>query len=146
MKIFFSASVSRSRKLLPVTQDLVSEIESLGHEVLTKHLVDEDYTADPNWDKNIDAIALYQQEIKRMESADALITECTVPSFGAGFFIDHCVAIQKPLLSLHYGLTLENAPLMLRGRTDINLQMYSEDNSKLILKKFFESISSNEAV
>lgn len=139
MRVFFSSSVSRTRKLLPVTRDLVKEIEDLGHEVLNKHLVDPQYTKDPLWQNKFDPQKLYEEESKRLESADVLITECTVPSFGAGFFIDKCLEMKKPLLSLHWGESLDNAPLMLQGRKDeINLHMYTDEDAKTILKNFFD--------
>ncbi len=141
MKIFFSTSVSRSRAILPVTQDIAKDIESFGHEVLTKHLVDPNHTKDPHWQRQFDPIQLYKQEVERLKSADALITECTTPSFGAGFFIDLCLEMKKPLLSLHYGLEFDNAPLMLQGRPEINLQMYTEENIKGVLKRFFDYLA-----
>jgi hypothetical protein len=140
MKVFFSASISRRRSLLPITQDIVRDIETLGHQVINKYLIDLEYTKDPEWDKKADAVTIYNEEIERLKSADVLITECTTPSFGAGFFIDKCVELKKPLLSLHYGPSIDNATLMLRGRTDINLQAYDEDNIKYVLKKFLDSI------
>lgn len=141
MKVFFSTSVSRRRSLLPLSQDIVRDIEILGHEVINKHLVDPTYTQDSAWDKGIDAVAFYNTELERLKSADVLITECTEPSFGGGFFIDQCIAWDKPLLSLHYGPTVENATLMLRGRTDINLQAYDEDTIKHVLQEFFAGVS-----
>lgn len=140
MKVFFSTSVSRSRAILPVTQDIAKDIEDFGFEVLTKHLVDPNYTKDPQWHRQFDPLQLYNQEVERLKSADALITECTTPSFGAGFFIDLCLEIKKPLLSLHYGLEFHNAPLMLQGRPEINLQMYTEENIKGVLKHFFDGL------
>jgi hypothetical protein len=140
MEVFFSASLSRTRKLLPLTQDLVKFIEDLGHTVITKHLVDPHYTEDPQWDKKLDPLKVYQQATNDLERADLLVTECTVPSFGAGFFIDKCLELKKPLLSLHYGEKLDNAPLMLRGRPEINLQMYTEENARFVLKTFFDPI------
>lgn len=141
MKIFFSASISRSKKLLPIDQSIVAMIEELGHEVVNKAMVETAYSSDPHWDKKYDAVKLYQEELTRMESADALITECTTPSFGAAFFIDRCVQLKKPLLSLHYGFDYQNeAPLMLRGRQGINLHLYTEETLHQILKEFLVSL------
>ncbi len=138
MKVFFSTSVTRERHTLPVTQSIVSLIEKMGHEVLTKELVDPTYASDPHWQTNLDAETVYSEAVQKLEKADVLITECTTPSFGAGFFIDKALALHKPLLSIHWGETYQNASLMLQGRKDeINLQMYTDENVQVILEKFF---------
>ena len=40
MNVYFGAAITRYRKLLPVYRSVVSIIEDLGHEVLSKHVVD----------------------------------------------------------------------------------------------------------
>jgi len=141
MKIFFSASVSRDRSLLPVTQNIVTQIEDMGHEVVNKHLVDPTYANEPMWDKKDDPKLFYDNELERLKNADLLITECTTPSFGAAFFIDHCLEMGKPLLSLHYGYDdVNKAPIMLRGKQGINLHFYNEGNLQEKLKIFFNSL------
>lgn len=144
MTVFLSSSISRSKAVLPISRDIARFIEEFGHEVVNKSMISVEYSQDPNWDKKIDAEVLYQRELERMLSADTLITECTTPSFGGGFFIDKCVEVKKPLLSLHYGYFPEDAPLMLRGRQDINLQMYTEDTIKLVLESYFHTTSQHE--
>ncbi len=141
MKIFFSTSVSRDRSLLPVAQNIVAMVEEIGHEVINKHLVDSKYASEPMWDKKDDPKLFYDNELQRLKSADVLITECTTPSFGAAFFIDHCLEMKKPLLSLHYGYDDTNkAPIMLRGKKGINLQMYNENDLHEKLTTFFNSL------
>jgi hypothetical protein len=44
MKIYFSASLSRYRGLLPLTKDIARIIEDLGHEVISKHVIKEETT------------------------------------------------------------------------------------------------------
>lgn len=142
MKVFFSSSVSRTRKLLPVTRDLVKLIEDLGHEVLNKKLVDPNHTKDPLWQRKYDPKKMYKEESDRLASADVLITECTIPSFGAGFFIDKCLEMKKPLLSLHWGDSYDNATLMLQARKEeINLHMYTDEDAKLVIQSFFEKVA-----
>lgn len=142
MKVFFSTSVSRERYLLPVTKNIVKNIEEMGHEVVNKELVDPEHTKDPNWDKKKDGKKVYKQSLEKMMDADVLITECTNPSFGAAFFIDEAVDAGKPLLSLHWGEFETNATLMLRGRKkEINLKMYTDENVTGVLKRFFGKVS-----
>jgi hypothetical protein len=141
MKIFYSASISRSKNLLPISKDLITYIKSFNHEVLTEELVDPLYVSQADRTKKPNGEDVYQTALKKLAEADVLITECTVPSFGAAFWIDRCSQMNKPLLSLHYGLDYSNATPMLQGDKDrINLQMYTEDNAKDVIKNFFTSL------
>ncbi|MBD3250729.1 MAG: hypothetical protein GF381_04145 [Candidatus Pacebacteria bacterium] len=142
MKIFYSGSISRSKKLIPISRDIVNHIESLNHEVITKKLVDPDYAQQLDLNKKYNGKEVYQWAEDKLKEAEILVTECTVPSFGAAFWIDKCLEMGKALLSLHYGLDYKNAPLMLQGcRERINLQMYTEENYKYVLEQFFEELT-----
>ena len=141
MKVFYSASISRTTELLPLSKNIVELIEKYGHEVLTKELVDAQYAEDPNLFFKNDADKVYKSAEKRLKEADVLITECTIPSFAGGWWIDKCLAMKKPMLSLHYGSYIKNAPLMIQGREkEINLVMYTEDNLELIIKNFLNNL------
>lgn len=140
MKVYFSASLSRYRKLLPLTKDIASIIEDLGHEVASRHVTSEE-TTNGNWEEKYDPKRLFEREMRRLASSNILITEATTPSFGAGFLIQSAIALGKPILTLHYGIEEKNAPLMLRGHSSVNLQMYTEENIRPLLEKFFRSIS-----
>lgn len=141
MKVFYSASISRSKILIPISRDLVNYIELLGNEVLTKELVDPNYAEQADLNKKYDGPEVYRQAQQKLDAADVLITECTVPSFGAAFWIDKCLQLGKPLLSLHYGLDYSNAPLMLQGDKErINLKMYTEDTVKATIESFLKSL------
>jgi len=144
MKIYLSASLSRYRKLLPVTQDIARIIEELGHNIVSKHVVDPKTTADPKWEESYNPKQLFNREMKRLISSDALVAEVTTPSYGGGFLVEKCVQMKKPLICLHYGLDKKNATLMLQGHPDINLQMYTEDTIRDVLKKFFATVKKTD--
>ena len=113
----------------------------MGHEVTSKHVIDPETTAKRDWESDYEPKELYERERGRLRGADVLVTEATIPSFGAGFLIDMAVGMKKPLLTLHYGYSEKKAPLMLRGRAEeINLRMYTEENVRVVMKKFFESV------
>lgn len=139
MKVYFSASLSRYRKLLPLTSDIAHIIEDLGHTVTSKHVTKKE-TTDGEWEKRYEPRRLFEREMRRLATSDVLITEATTPSFGAGFLIQSAIAIGKPILTLHYGDNIEEASLMLRGHPALNLQMYTEDSIRPLLKKFFSEI------
>ena len=122
---------------MPVTSDIAHMIEDLGHSVTSRHVVKKE-TTDGAWEKRYDPRRLFEREMRRLATSDILIAEVTTPSYGGGFLIETALTIGKPVLSLHYGDNLEEAPLMLRGHPHLNLQMYTEENVRGVLKKFFE--------
>lgn len=145
MKIYFSASLSKYRGLLPLTSDIAKIIESLGHEITSKHVVKPE-TTEGDWEKKYDPRALFEREMRRLAASDVLVTEATTPSFGAGFLVEAAHSFGKPVLTLHYGETEEHAPLMLRGNPTINLYMYTEETIRPILTKFFKDLVKSKRV
>lgn len=139
VNVYFSASMSKYRKLLPLTSDIARMIEDLGHTITSKHVTKKE-TTKGEWTKQYDPQRLYEREVRRLASSDVLITEVTTPSFGGGFMIQTAIALGKPLLSLHYGIDEEKIPLMLRGHKAINLKLYTEENARGVLKKFFDNV------
>lgn len=141
MKVYYSASMSKNRNLLPLSQDLVKIIESLGHEVITKIVVDPNITAHPDWARQFDPEGIYKIMYECLEDADVLITEATLPSFGAGWWIDYALKMKKPVLTLHYADTIKRVPIMIQGRAkEINLHIYTEETVREIIENFFKKV------
>jgi len=135
MRVYFGASITRYRKLLPVYQSIVFIIEDLGHQVTSKHVI-EDKTTQGDWQKDYNPQQLFQREVKRLKESDVFVAELTTPSWGTAFIMEECLKLKKPLLTLHYGLDVDKVPLMLRGNKKLNIQIYTEDNVRVILSKF----------
>ncbi len=143
MQVYFGASISRYRKLLPVYQSIVAIIEDLGHTVLSKHVIQEK-TTKGDWQKQYCPQELFYRELHRLQRADVLVAEVTTPSWGTAFLIEAAIQNHKPLLCLYYGLDERSVPLMLRGHTAINLHLYTEDSVRSLLAKFFSGINSGK--
>ncbi len=139
MKVYYNASLSRYRELLPVTKDMGRIIEELGHVITSRHVLKPE-TTEGNWEDQYEPRRLFEREMRRLANSDVLITEATTPSYGGGFIIQTAFSLGKPLLTLHYGLEEKNATLMLRGHPWINLHMYTEDTIRDVLKSFFKEV------
>lgn len=141
MKVYFSAAMTRYRKLLPVYMSLSKIIEDLGHEITSGHVI-KAQTTEGDWIKKYDPDKVWESETKRLKDSDILISEVTTPSYGVAFMMEEALKRGVPQLSLYYALPFQgdNLPLMLRGKPDINFQIYTEDNARVVLKKFFDSI------
>lgn len=141
MKVYFSASMTRYRKMLPLYISLTKIITDLGHEITSQHVVDPQIT-DGEWVKEYNPEKLWKREIDRLQNSDILISEVTTPSYGVAFMMEEALKQSMPLLSLYYALPfqMEELPLMLRGKPGINFQIYTEETARYTLKSFFDSV------
>ena len=140
MKVYFSGAMTRYRELLPMYQSLAHIIENLGHTITSRHVIDPK-TTQGDWISHYDPNELWMRETNRLKNSDVLISEVTTPAFGVAFMMEEAIKLNKPQLSLYYALPFQkNLPLMLRGKPKINFQIYTEDNVKFIIKRFFSKI------
>lgn len=130
MKIYFGASISFSRDYLPKYQLIVSQIKKLGHRVLSEHVVDPKLKPG----EGLDPKQLFKKEIEKVEQADLMIAEVTVPSWGTAFLMEHALKHKKPVLALFYKDNGYEIPSMIKGHPDLYVDSYDEDNVKTALK------------
>ena len=134
MKIYFGASVSLDRSLLPVYRKIVKEIKKQGHSVLSEYVVDPRLkTGD-----GLSAKKLFERETKTIEKADLVIAEVTGPSWGTAFLMEHALESGKPVLALFYKEVDHPLPMMIKGHPELYVEHYDEDNIHSILKKNLE--------
>jgi len=132
MKIFFAAAFTYSRQLLPQYQKIVETLEKMGHEVLSRHVVD----PQTKLGDGLTPDKLYERETKTVEEADIMIAEITTPSWGTPFLMTHALRYDKPVLALFYGDSPQEIPPMIKGHPGLYVENYDEDNIHLILKKY----------
>jgi nucleoside 2-deoxyribosyltransferase len=130
MKIYFGASVSFNRKYLPKYQLIVRKIKQLGHEVLSEHVVDPKLKAG----EGLNPKKLFEKEIRKIDQADLMIAEVTVPSWGTAFLMEHALKEKKPVLALFYKDNGYKIPPMIQGHPELYVESYDEDNIKTVLK------------
>lgn len=137
MKIYFGASVTLSRDLLPVYQKIVEKIKNLGHTVLSEQVVDPKLRTKGN----LDAGKIFEDEIGKITEADLMVAEVTEPSWGTAFLMEEALEQGKPVLALYFEDAEEPLPIMVRGHPELYVAHYTEDNLKTVLKKNFEFFS-----
>lgn len=134
MKIYFGASISLDRSLLPVYQNIVKEIKKLGHKVLSEYVVDPKLKIGVG----LTADKLFKRETKTIRQADVMIAEVTEPSWGTAFLIEQALEAGKPVLALFYKDSGEKLSLMIKGHPELYSEHYDEGNLRAILKKNLE--------
>lgn len=134
MKVYFGASFTYDRTMLPIYQEITDNLKKLGHEVVSKHVVDPTTTLGDG----LSPQALFKRETIIIDSADAMVADVTMPSWGTAFLIEHALSVGKPVLALYYKDSEMPLPMMIEGHPELYVAHYSKGNIRTVLKKNVE--------
>ena len=118
MKIYFGFTVAGDRSGLDTARRVVRLLEELGHEVLTRHLVD-----DNAWeaDRRISAQDVYRRDMAWLEQCELFIAEVSGSSFGLGFETGYLLGATNKRVILLYRRELEQkVSLLISGNSHVN--------------------------
>lgn len=138
MKVYFGASVSLDRSLLPNYAEIVANLKKLGHVVLSEYVVDPNLKTGAG----LSPKELFARETAAINKADVMIAEVTSPSWGTAFLIEHALAAGKPVLALYYKEAEMPLPMMIEGHPELYVAHYTKGNVRTILKKNLEYFAS----
>ena len=82
MKIYFGFTVAGDRSSIQIARHMVEVLETMGHQVLTRHLVGDDAALN---DRTISPQAVYERDMKWLLESDIFIAEVSGSSFGLGY-------------------------------------------------------------
>ena len=125
MKIYFGFTVAGDRSGIETARSLVSLLEKLGHEVLTRHLV-----SDNAWeaDRSIGAQDVYRRDMAWLELCDLFIAEVSGSSFGLGFETGYLLgATSKKVILLYRRDVEKRVSLLISGNTHPNCTLAPYD-------------------
>lgn len=131
MKIYFGASFTFDRSMLPTYKEIVKNLKKLGHEVVSEHVVKEQ----TELGDGLNAQELFNRESVMIDEADAMVADVTAPSWGTAFLIEHALSIGKPVLALYYKDAEVPLPMMIEGHPELYVAHYSKGNIRTVLKK-----------
>jgi len=131
MKVYFGASFSLDRSMLPVYDEVVQNIKKLGHEVISEHVTN---PLTPVGD-GLSPKELFDRESKLIASSDCMVADVTLPSWGTAFLMEHALSQGKPVLALFYKEAATPLPFMIAGHPDLYVAHYSKGNVRTVLKK-----------
>jgi nucleoside 2-deoxyribosyltransferase len=128
MKIYFGFTVAGDRSSLEAARKIVELVVQMGHEVLTRHLVE-----DNAWeaDRLITPKEVYLRDMKWLEQCDLFIAEVSGSSFGLGFETGYLLGATTKKVVLFYRQDVETKiSLLITGITHRNctLAPYSDFN------------------
>jgi hypothetical protein len=115
MNIYFGFTVAGDRSSTAIARVIVELLESMGHVVLTRHLVQEDA-----WvaDRLITPQQVYQRDMRWLASCDCLMAEASGSSFGLGFETGYLLGATEKDVVLFYRREVESKiSLLITGNT-----------------------------
>ena len=115
MKIYFGFTMAGDRSALATARAMVSLLEELGHEVLTRHLV-EDGAREA--DLRLGPQEVFQRDMAWQEACDLFIAEVSGSSFGLGFEAGYLLgATEKPVVLFYRRECAARISLLITGNT-----------------------------
>src|SRR6202041_2845406 len=121
MKIYFGFTVAGDRSGIEAARKIVVLLERVGHEVLTRHLVEDDA-----WeaDRRISAEDVYRRDMAWLEQCDLFIAEVSGSSFGLGFETGYLLGATEKKVVLFYRRAVETKiSLLITGITHPNCSL-----------------------
>jgi nucleoside 2-deoxyribosyltransferase len=118
MRIYFGFTVAGDRSALGTARKVVQLLEEMGHDVLTRHLVD-----DNAWeaDRQISAQEVYRRDMAWLAQCDLFIAEVSGSSFGLGFETGYVLGATNKRAILLYRRELEpKVSLLISGNSHAN--------------------------
>ena len=82
MKIYFGFTVAGDRSTLATARRIVEVLESMGHQVLTRHLVNDNAA---QLDRSTTPQMVYERDMNWLLECDLFIAEASGSSFGLGY-------------------------------------------------------------
>ena len=127
MNIYFSGSIYGGRQKLEEYKKLVNELSKFGT-VLNKEVADDDVIDN---EINVSDNDIFESLVERMDKADIIFAEVTVPSLGVGYEIGYADKSNKKIICVYDKNVTQKITTMLRGNKNLKIIPY-EDLSEII--------------
>lgn len=118
MKIYLGFTVAGNRSSAEAAKKILGVLQSLGHQVLTSHLVQEDA-----WeaDRRVAPQEIFARDMKWLAQCDLFIAEVSGSSFGLGFETGYLLGATEKKTFLFYERGAEQRiSLLITGNTHPN--------------------------
>lgn len=118
MKVYFGFTVAGSRSSVEAAKKIVVILESMGHEVLTSHLLREDAWES---DRRLPPQEVFARDMRWLAECDIFMAEVSGSSFGLGFETGYLLGGTLKKTILFYDRAVERKiSLLIVGNTHTN--------------------------
>jgi hypothetical protein len=132
MKIYFGFTVAGDRSSIDAARKVVHQLEEMGHEVLTRHLV-----SDNAWeaDRSVSPQDVYRRDMAWLGQCEVFIAEVSGSSFGLGFETGYVLgATSKKVVLLYRRDVEQRVSLLITGNTHPNCTLMPYANVEEIMR------------
>ena len=132
MKIYFGFTVAGDRSSIDTARKVVHQLEEMGHEVLTRHLL-----SDNAWeaDRSVSPQDVYRRDMAWLGQCEVFIAEVSGSSFGLGFETGYVLgATSKKVVLLYRRDVEQRVSLLITGNTHPNCTLMPYANVEEIMR------------
>ena len=138
IKIYFAGSIRGGRQDAEWYFELLQLLRRHGR-VLSEHVADPEVHAK---ERRLTDRQIFQQDLRWIRQADAVVAEVTTPSLGVGYELGYAEALKIPALCLYSGASPSGLSAMISGsyyyeHNIINYQKGDTEAVAKILDSFF---------
>lgn len=131
MKIFFAGSIRGGRKDSKIYARAIDLLSNYG-QVLNKHVGDMGLSA---LGEKGSTLQIHKREMMRIQKADILIADITIPSLGVGYEIAKAEEMGKKILCIYRKIEGKSISAMISGSKNLTLKKYKNVGD---IQKIFE--------
>jgi 2'-deoxynucleoside 5'-phosphate N-hydrolase len=115
MKVYFGFTVAGNRSAVDAAKKIAGTLQSMGHEVLTGHLLREDAWES---DRRVPPQEIFTRDMRWLAECDIFIAEVSGSSFGLGFETGYLLGATPKKTILFYERAVESKiSLLIVGNT-----------------------------
>lgn len=141
MKIYFAFVLHDDRDKLDTAKFIVETLQSFGHEVLTKHVVDDALTKE----KMLSRFWRYERNKKWLKECDCVVAEVSQPSFGVGYELGYALAsLNKRVFMFYDKKREEEISIMATGNGEANVLKFPYENMEKLKQLLIENFRTVE--
>jgi len=132
MKIYFGFTVAGDRSSIDTARKVVHQLEEMGHEVLTRHLV-----SDNAWeaDRSVSPQDVYRRDMAWLGQCELFVAEVSGSSFGLGFETGYMLgATSKKVVLLYRRDVEQRISLLITGNTHPNCTLVPYANVEEVIR------------
>jgi hypothetical protein len=132
MKIYFGFTVAGDRSSIDTARKVVHQLEEMGHEVLTRHLV-----SDNAWeaDRSVSPQDVYRRDMAWLGQCELFVAEVSGSSFGLGFETGYMLgATSKKVVLLYRRDVEQRISLLITGNTHSNCTLVPYTNVEEVMR------------
>ena len=124
MKIYFSGSIYGGRQKLDTYKRLINELKKYG-KVLDQEVADDNVLIDEERKSDNEIFETLEQKLNQ---ADIIFAEITVPSLGVGYEIGYADSHNKKIIGIYDQNVTPKITTMLRGNKRLKIIPYTDIN------------------